>query len=99
MKTSESRHRYFWFHRRFTIRKLFPLIYRLYREDKLKEEFAVDGDGTNCTDWDEVALSWKFIDTISEVLEKEKVIYPHYKAGSMGLKVEDRMLAKDGFHS
>lgn len=56
------------------------------------------GDGTNFTHWDEVALSWKFIDTISEVWEKEKANFPNYQAGSMGPKEADELLAKDGFH-
>ena len=30
------------------------------------------GDATNFTHWDEVALSWKFVDTISEVWENTK---------------------------
>lgn len=56
------------------------------------------GDGTNFTHWDEVALSWKFIDSISEVWEKEKADFPNYKAGTKGPKEADELLAQDGFH-
>ncbi|WAA13841.1 glucose-6-phosphate dehydrogenase [Fervidibacillus halotolerans] len=55
------------------------------------------GDATNFTHWDEVALSWKFIDTISKVWEKEKGEFPNYEAGSTGPKASDELLAKDGF--
>ena len=30
------------------------------------------GDATNFTHWDEVALSWKFVDTISETWEAKQ---------------------------
>lgn len=56
------------------------------------------GDGTNFTHWDEVALSWQFIDVISKVWEKEKANFPNYKAGTKGPKEADELLAKDGFH-
>ncbi|WAA10483.1 glucose-6-phosphate dehydrogenase [Fervidibacillus albus] len=55
------------------------------------------GDATNFTHWDEVALSWKFIDTISTVWEQEKGDFPNYQAGSTGPKCSDELLAKDGF--
>lgn len=56
------------------------------------------GDGTNFTHWDEVALSWKFIDVISKVWEGEKAEFPNYQAGTKGPKEADDLLAKDGFH-
>jgi glucose-6-phosphate 1-dehydrogenase len=57
------------------------------------------GDATNFTHWDEVALSWSFIDPISRAWENEKAIdFPNYEAGSMGPKAADELLAKDGFH-
>ncbi|MDX8364336.1 glucose-6-phosphate dehydrogenase [Cytobacillus sp. IB215665] len=56
------------------------------------------GDATNFTHWDEVALSWKFVDTISSVWEKEKAQdFPNYEAGTTGPKLADQLLAKDGF--
>lgn len=57
------------------------------------------GDSTNFTHWDEVALSWKFVDTIAQVWEKEKAQnFPNYESGSMGPKESDGLLDKDGFH-
>ncbi|WP_456277379.1 glucose-6-phosphate dehydrogenase [Bacillus sp. AK128] len=57
------------------------------------------GDATNFTHWDEVALSWKFIDSISEAWANKKASYfPNYEAGSMGPDQADMLLEKDGFH-
>lgn len=57
------------------------------------------GDATNFTHWDEVALSWKFVDTISEAWESTKAQnFPNYESGSMGPKESDALLAEDGFH-
>lgn len=56
------------------------------------------GDATNFTHWDEVALSWSFVDKISQVWESTKAEnYPNYEAGSMGPKAADELLEKDGF--
>ncbi|MFS0863433.1 glucose-6-phosphate dehydrogenase [Fredinandcohnia sp. 179-A 10B2 NHS] len=57
------------------------------------------GDATNFTHWDEVALSWRFVDSISKVWESQIATeYPNYEAGSMGPKAADELLEKDGFH-
>ncbi|MFT4415674.1 glucose-6-phosphate dehydrogenase [Fredinandcohnia humi] len=57
------------------------------------------GDATNFTHWDEVALSWSFVDTISKVWENEIATeYPNYPAGSLGPEASDSLLKKDGFH-
>jgi len=56
------------------------------------------GDGTNFTHWDEVALSWKYVDAISQVWENEKADFPNYEAGTKGPKEADELLAQDGFH-
>jgi len=56
------------------------------------------GDATNFTHWDEVALSWAFVDPISNAWAKEKADFPNYKAGTMGPDASDELLAKDGFH-
>nr|WP_044896422.1 glucose-6-phosphate dehydrogenase [Bacillus alveayuensis] len=56
------------------------------------------GDATNFTHWDEVALSWAYVDPISNAWAKENGDFPNYKAGSMGPKAADELLAKDGFH-
>lgn len=55
------------------------------------------GDATNFTHWDEVALSWKYVDQISEVWSHTPADFPNYAAGSMGPKESDALLAKDGF--
>lgn len=56
------------------------------------------GDATNFTHWDEVALSWSFVDKISAVWENEKEqSFPNYESGSMGPMASDELLAKDGF--
>jgi glucose-6-phosphate 1-dehydrogenase len=56
------------------------------------------GDATNFTHWDEVALSWSFVDKISDFWENAKEEnFPNYEAGSMGPKAADELLEKDGF--
>lgn len=55
------------------------------------------GDATNFTHWDEVALSWRFVDNISEVWTNEQADFPNYAAGSMGPKAAEELLEKDGF--
>ncbi|MBS4217226.1 glucose-6-phosphate dehydrogenase [Bacillus sp. FJAT-49711] len=55
------------------------------------------GDATNFTHWDEVALSWSFVDKISHYWESEKANFPNYSAGTMGPKEADELLEKDGF--
>ncbi|MFX3625562.1 MAG: glucose-6-phosphate dehydrogenase [Ectobacillus sp.] len=60
---------------------------------------AIQGDGTNFTHWDEVALSWQFVDIISKAWENNtEVNFPNYASGSMGPDASDELLAKDGFH-
>ncbi|MBM7693209.1 glucose-6-phosphate 1-dehydrogenase [Peribacillus deserti] len=59
---------------------------------------SMRGDATNFTHWDEVALSWKFVDAISAVWENTKeTTFPNYAAGSDGPQVADQLLEKDGF--
>lgn len=56
------------------------------------------GDATNFTHWDEVKLSWSFVDKISAVWESTKAEhFPNYESGTMGPKAADDMLEKDGF--
>lgn len=58
---------------------------------------SMRGDATNFTHWDEVALSWKFVDMISTVWENTKEQdFPNYKAGSTGPQAADDLLARDG---
>ncbi|MEK5335090.1 glucose-6-phosphate dehydrogenase [Bacillus sp. FSL M8-0166] len=56
------------------------------------------GDATNFAHWDEVALSWNFVDPISEKWAESKTLKPNYPAGSMGPKEADELLEKDGYH-
>ncbi|WP_407270819.1 glucose-6-phosphate dehydrogenase [Radiobacillus sp. PE A8.2] len=57
------------------------------------------GDSTNFTHWDEVALSWKFVDIISQAWENSKANdFPNYESGTMGPKASDDMLKEDGYH-
>lgn len=56
------------------------------------------GDATNFTHWDEVALSWSFVDKISDVWENTKAEnFPNYASGTMGPREADELLEKDGF--
>ncbi|WP_156290908.1 glucose-6-phosphate dehydrogenase [Oceanobacillus salinisoli] len=55
------------------------------------------GDATNFTHWDEVALSWEFVDPILEYWASKRPDFPNYKSGSMGPKAADELLEKDGF--
>jgi glucose-6-phosphate 1-dehydrogenase len=60
---------------------------------------AMRGDMTNFTHWDEVALSWSFIDQVSKAWETTKAEdFPNYEAGSAGPKKADELLKRDGFH-
>jgi glucose-6-phosphate 1-dehydrogenase len=59
---------------------------------------SLRGDATNFTHWDEVALSWSFVDNISAVWENTKEPgFPNYASGSMGPDAADNLLEKDGF--
>ncbi|MDQ0213783.1 glucose-6-phosphate 1-dehydrogenase [Oikeobacillus pervagus] len=58
---------------------------------------ALRGDATNFTHWDEVALSWNFIDAISHHWAETTEKFPNYEAGSMGPKQADQLLEQDGF--
>ncbi|MBU5595016.1 glucose-6-phosphate dehydrogenase [Amphibacillus sp. MSJ-3] len=59
---------------------------------------CLNGDSTRFVHSDEVALSWKFIDTITEVWSKETADFPNYVSGTNGPKAADELLIKDGFH-
>ncbi|TLS37949.1 glucose-6-phosphate dehydrogenase [Pseudalkalibacillus caeni] len=59
---------------------------------------CMKGDATNFTHWDEVALSWQFIDPISIAWANNKEEdFPNYAAGSMGPRKSEKLLEKDGF--
>ncbi|WP_209125233.1 glucose-6-phosphate dehydrogenase [Alkalihalobacillus sp. BA299] len=56
------------------------------------------GDATNFAHWDEVDLSWTFIDAISKAWQSREIDIHTYEAGSMGPKAADDLLAQDGNH-
>ncbi|MFD1334593.1 glucose-6-phosphate dehydrogenase [Oceanobacillus iheyensis] len=56
------------------------------------------GDATNFTHWDEVALSWQFVDKILANWSENQPAFPNYRSGSMGPDASDELLKKDGFH-
>jgi len=56
------------------------------------------GDSTNFTRWDEVALSWKYVDGIISAWNENPIPLNFYEAGSMGPNESDQLLAQDGMH-
>lgn len=58
---------------------------------------CLNGDSTNFIHWDELAESWKYIDTIRKVWDEEEAEFPNYTAGTMGPQTSDELLEKDGF--
>lgn len=56
------------------------------------------GDATNFAHWDEVDLTWTYVDVISQVWETKKSDLAIYESGTMGPQASDDLLAKDGFH-
>lgn len=59
---------------------------------------CLNGDSTSFVHSDEVSLSWKFIDRITDVWEKEPADFPNYASGTNGPRTADELLEKDGFH-
>lgn len=56
------------------------------------------GDTTNFTHWDEVALTWAFVDPILKKWETTAPDFPNYQAGTGGPEAADNLLERDGFH-
>ncbi|MEB1805937.1 MAG: glucose-6-phosphate dehydrogenase [Bacillaceae bacterium] len=56
------------------------------------------GDATNFAHWDEVDLSWTYIDMISKAWESRDIDIHTYDSGSMGPKAADELLERDGNH-
>ncbi|MDR0899702.1 MAG: glucose-6-phosphate dehydrogenase [Lactobacillaceae bacterium] len=61
---------------------------------------TMNGDGSNFADWTGVQTSWKFIDAINNVWDKddEGVPLEIYPSGSMGPQASDYLLAQTGDH-
>ncbi|MEX1031364.1 MAG: glucose-6-phosphate dehydrogenase [Paenibacillaceae bacterium] len=59
---------------------------------------ALRGDPTFFAHWDEVELSWKWVQPILNAFEENLVPLHPYSAGSFGPDESDQLLAKDGYH-
>ncbi|NOU94352.1 glucose-6-phosphate dehydrogenase [Paenibacillus sp. LMG 31456] len=59
---------------------------------------ALHGDPTFFAHWDEVELSWKWVQPILHAFEENLVPLHHYQAGTYGPAESDELLAKDGYH-
>ncbi|RXZ83261.1 glucose-6-phosphate dehydrogenase [Paenibacillaceae bacterium] len=59
---------------------------------------ALHGDPTFFAHWDEVELSWKWVQPILEAFEENLVPLHHYEAGTYGPAESDALLAADGYH-
>ncbi|MFD2116717.1 glucose-6-phosphate dehydrogenase [Paenibacillus yanchengensis] len=59
---------------------------------------AWHGDATFFAHWDEVELSWKWVQPILDAFAANTVPLHLYEAGSFGPKQSDELLNKDGFH-
>lgn len=56
---------------------------------------VIKGDPTLFTRWDEVEYSWKFVETIHKVWEKEPVDFPNYNANTWGPIESNNLLRKE----
>jgi glucose-6-phosphate 1-dehydrogenase len=56
---------------------------------------ALRNDQTLFTSWDEIEVSWRFVDSISESWRKEKPNLPNYKPGSYGQEESDILLREN----
>ncbi|MFC6165438.1 glucose-6-phosphate dehydrogenase [Lactiplantibacillus dongliensis] len=56
----------------------------------------ITGDATNFTHWDEVAQSWRIVDTIRQAWDQDDQPLPTYAAGTMGPKAAFDLVAKNG---
>lgn len=54
------------------------------------------GDPSFFAHWNEVELSWKWVQPILNAFEKDSVPLYHYKAGTYGPAESDQLLAQDG---
>lgn len=58
---------------------------------------CLNGDATYFSHWDEVSLSWNFIDKVAAVWSNTKEHFPNYTSGTMGPKEADKLVSQDGF--
>ncbi|MET3848713.1 glucose-6-phosphate dehydrogenase [Paenibacillus sp. OAE614] len=59
---------------------------------------ALNGDSTFFVHWDEVDLSWQWVQPILEAFAANEVPLHPYSAGSHGPEAAHELLAADGFH-
>ncbi|MFF2484659.1 glucose-6-phosphate dehydrogenase [Paenibacillus sp. NPDC058071] len=59
---------------------------------------AMQGDGTFFAHWDEVELSWEWVQPVLDAFAENLVPLQSYAAGSYGPAASDELLAKDGYH-
>lgn len=59
---------------------------------------ALQGDSTFFAHWDEVELSWKWVQPILDAYEENLLPLHHYAAGTYGPIESDALLAQDGYH-
>lgn len=59
---------------------------------------CIKGDSTNFTRWDEVALSWQFVDSITKAWNEKNIPLDRYEAGTMGPSSAYELVDKDGLH-
>ncbi|MFC4776236.1 glucose-6-phosphate dehydrogenase [Paenibacillus sp. GCM10023252] len=59
---------------------------------------ALNGDSTFFAHWDEVELSWQWVQPILEAFEENLVPLHLYEAGTYGPPESDALLAEDGYH-
>lgn len=57
---------------------------------------CIHGNSSHFAHWEEVALSWKFIDQIESHWNATSVNFPNYESGSMGPVEAHMLLEKDG---
>jgi len=59
---------------------------------------ALAGDPTFFAHWDEVELSWQWVQPVLDAFAENLVPLHHYEAGGYGPAASDALPAKDGFH-
>lgn len=59
---------------------------------------ALRGDSTFFAHWNEVELSWKWVQPVLEAFEENTVPLHFYRSGSMGPDASDELLKEDGFY-
>jgi glucose-6-phosphate 1-dehydrogenase len=58
---------------------------------------ALSGDSTFFAHWNEVELSWNWMQTVLDAFEENILPLHPYRSGSMGPEASDRLLKEDGF--